>query len=146
MSKTFNALLIFFSFCLAAQNNPPNFDGIINSDEWHAAEKFEINYEIDPGNNVPSPHLTEVFISYTETDLYVGFIAFADMENLRSSVRNRDEGFQDDNVFIAIDTYGDGRYMVGLGSNPEGNQLDVKLLSNGNDDITYDVNFESKAS
>ncbi|MDG1762753.1 MAG: hypothetical protein P8H38_05830 [Flavobacteriaceae bacterium] len=96
MSKTFNVLLIFFSFCLAAQNNPPNFDGIINSDEWHAAEKFEINYEIDPGNNVPSPHLTEVFISYTETDLYVGFIAFADMENLRSSVRNRDEGFQDE--------------------------------------------------
>ena len=45
-----------------------------------------------------SPHLTKAFITYTETDLYVGFIAYADMENLRSSIRNRDEGFRDDNV------------------------------------------------
>ena len=90
--------------------------------------------------------MTKAFITYTETDLYVGFIAYADMENLRSSIRNRDEGFRDDNVFIGIDTYGDGRYMVGLGANPEGNQLDVKLLSTGNDDISYNVNFESKAS
>ena len=95
---------------------------------------------------MPSPHLTEVFITYSETDLYVGFIAYADMANLRSSVRNRDEGYRDDNVLIGIDTYGDGRYMVSLGANPEGNQLDLKLLSTGQDDVSYDVNFDSKAS
>ena len=66
------------------------------------------------------------------------------MNNLRSSIRNRDEGFQDDNVQIGIDTYGDGRYMILLGSNPEGNQIDGKLLPDNEDD--YDVNFESKAS
>jgi len=141
----------FFSFILIAmglyaQNNPPHFHGIVHTEEWQNSISFDINYEINPGNNIPSPYLTKAFISYTPTDLYVGFIAYADMENLRSSVRNRDEGFQDDNVFIGIDTYGDGRYMVGLGANPEGNQLDVKLLSTGNDDVTYDVNFESKAS
>ena len=95
---------------------------------------------------MPSPHLTEVFITYSETDLYIGFIAYADMANLRSSVRNRDEGYRDDNVLIGIDTYGDGRYMVSLGANPEGNQLDLKLLSTGQDDVSYDVNFDSKAS
>ena len=58
------------------------------------------------------------------------------MEKLRSSVRNRDEGFQDDNVFIGIDTYSDGRYLIGIGANHEGNQLDVKLLSSGNDDVS----------
>ncbi len=85
---------------------------------------------------MPSPHLTEVFITYSETDLYVGFIAYADMANLCSSVRNRDEGYRDDNVLIGIDTYGDGRYMVSLGANPEGNQLDLKLLSTGQDDVS----------
>jgi hypothetical protein len=45
------------------------------------SEIYEINYEIDPGNNVPSPYLTKVFITYSETDLFVGFIAFADMVN-----------------------------------------------------------------
>ena len=138
--------LLFLPFSTIAQNPAPTFDGIVSEEEWKDSKSFDINYEINPGNNVPSPHLTKAFITYTETDLYVGFIAYADMETLRSSIRNRDEGFRDDNVFIGIDTYGDGRYMVGLGANPEGNQLDVKLLSTGNDDISYDVNFESKAS
>ena len=146
MQSPFFLKLFLFPLFILAQQTLPEFDGQITPKEWSGAETFEINYEIDPGNNVASPHLTKVFITYSETDLYVGFIAYADMENLRSSIRNRDEGFQDDNVFIGIDTYGDGRYMVALGANPEGNQLDTKLLSTGQDDISYDVNFESKAS
>ena len=141
----FNYLLLL-SLNLFSQQELPVFDGIVNQAEWENANFFEINYEISPGNNIPAPYPTEVFITYSETELYVGFIAYADMEKLRSSVRNRDEGFQDDNVFIGIDTYGDGRYMIGIGANPEGNQLDVKLLSSGNDDVSYDLNFESKAS
>ena len=139
-------LFTFLSFLLPAQQILPTFDGIVSPQEWKEAEKFSIKYEIDPGNNIPSPHLTDVFITYSKTDLYVGFIAYADMENLRSSIRNRDEGYQDDNVLIGIDTYGDGRFMVSAGANPEGNQLDLKLLSTGNDDVSYNINFESKAS
>jgi hypothetical protein len=146
MYKPLLSLLLLFPLFIQAQKVLPEFDGVVSPEEWEEAETFKINYEIDPGNNVPSPHLTEVFITYSETDLYVGFIAYADMANLRSSVRNRDEGYRDDNVLIGIDTYGDGRYMVSLGANPEGNQLDLKLLSTGQDDVSYDVNFDSKAS
>jgi hypothetical protein len=146
MYKPLLSLLLLFSLFIQAQKVLPEFDGVVSPEEWDGAETFKIDYEIDPGNNVPSPHLTEVFITYSETDLYVGFIAYADMANLRSSVRNRDEGYRDDNVLIGIDTYGDGRYMVSLGANPEGNQLDLKLLSTGQDDVSYDVNFDSKAS
>ena len=67
------------------------------------------------------------------------------MNNFRSSIRNRDEGFRDDNVLFGFDAYGDGRYMIALGTTPEGNQIDVKVLPNGDDD-NYDVNFESKAT
>ena len=146
MYKPLLFLLLLFPLFIQAQKVLPEFDGVVSPEEWDGAETFKIDYEIDPGNNVPSPHLTEVFITYSETDLYVGFIAYADMTNLRSSVRNRDEGYRDDNVLIGIDTYGDGRYMVSLGANPEGNQLDLKLLSTGQDDVSYDVNFDSKAS
>ena len=146
MYKPLLSLLLLFPLFIQAQKVLPEFDGIVSPEEWEGAETFKINYEIDPGNNVPSPHLTEVYITYSETDLYVGFIAYADMANLRSSVRNRDEGYREDNVLIGIDTYGDGRYMVSLGANPEGNQLDLKLLSTGQDDVSYDVNFDSKAS
>ena len=100
MYKPFLSLLLLFSLFIQAQKVLPEFDGIVSPEEWEGAETFKINYEIDPGNNVPSPHLTEVFITYSETDFYVGFIAYADMVNLRSSVRNRDEGYRDDKFFF----------------------------------------------
>ena len=46
---------------------------------------------------------------------------------------------------IGIDTYGDGRYIVGLGANVESNQLDLKFLLSGNEDTSYNVSYESKA-
>lgn len=146
MTKYLPLILLFIFSPKEAQHTLPVFDGVVSEEEWKEAESFTINYEISPGNNTPSPHLTKAFITYSETDLYVGFIAFADMKNLRSSIRNRDEGYQDDNVLIGIDTYRDGRFMVTLGSNPEGNQLDLKFSSTGQYDISYNLNFESKAS
>jgi len=136
--------VLLFSATLFSQQQIPIFDGVVSPNEWKDAQQFSIDYEINPGDNSPAPHKTEVYVLYSATDMYVGFIAHADMSNLRSSIRNRDEGFQDDNVQIGIDTYGDGRYMILLGANPEGNQIDLKLLPDNEDD--YDVNFESKAS
>lgn len=81
MYKPLLSLLLLFPLFIQAQKVLPEFDGIVSPEEWEGAETFKINYEIDPGNNVPSPHLTEVFITYSETDLYVGFIAYADMAN-----------------------------------------------------------------
>ncbi len=147
-STFFLPILVFLYFFSqttpTTQLTPPTFDGIVNEEEWKDAQKFLIPYEINPGDNSPAPYKTEAFIRYTSTDLYVGFIAHADMNNLRSSIRKRDEGFRDDNVQIGIDTYGDGRYMILMGTNPEGNQIDGKLLPNDEDE--YDLNFESKAS
>ena len=124
----------------------PEFDGLVGEQEWANSQKFLINYEIDPGNNTPSENLTEVFVGYSETHLYVGFIAYTDMKTLRSSIRNRDEAWNDDLVMFGIDTYGDGRYLVNFGANAEGNQVDMKFTADGNDDESYDINFESKAS
>ena len=144
--KAFLPILITLTTSiLFAQNNLPRFDGIVQKEEWQNAQEFIIGYEIEPGDNSPAPQKTTVYITYSPTDLYVGFIAEANMQQLRSSIRNRDEGWQDDNVMIGFDAYGDGRYMIALGANPEGNQIDLKVLPNGDDD-NYDVNFYSKAS
>ena len=134
MKALFPILLTFTATFLFAQNNIPVFDRVVSPEEWENAQDFTIDYEINPGDNSPAPHKTSVYILYSSTDLYVGFVAQADMSNLRSSIRNRDEGFQYDNVQIGIDTYGDGRYMILLGANPEGNQIDGKLLPDDEDD------------
>lgn len=139
-----STLLCLFSYSYS-QTTPPEFDGIVKEEEWKDAQVFVIDHEINPGDNIPAPQNTTVYISYSPTDLYVGFVAEANMSQLRSSIRNRNEGWQDDNVMIGLDTYEDERYMIALGANPEGNQFDLKILPNGDDD-NYDVNFYSKAS
>ena len=135
--------LLLFAFGAFAQT--PNFDGIVDEDEWRNAQRFSISYEIEPADNGPAQHATEVFVTHTETDIYMGFIAFCDMKNLRSSLRSRDNIGNDDNVAVGFDPYGDGRYMIVLGANPEGSQFDFKILPNGNQG-DYDLRYETKAS
>lgn len=137
--------LILLLFGVYAISQTPSFDGVVTPKEWQNAQQFSLDYEIEPSDNGPAPYKTEVFVTHSPTDIYVGFIAHADMSKLRSSVRNRDEIGGDDNVAIGFDTYGDGRAMIVLGANPEGNQFDLKILPNGNEDA-YDLNFETKAS
>jgi hypothetical protein len=130
----------------AQKTDKITFDGVVDSEEWSESQRFEIAFEFNPGDNVPSPYRTEAYVTYDEEYLLVGFVASADMKNLRSSIRNRDEAWVDDFVFFGVDTYSDGRYMINFGSNPEGSQLDMKINSNGNDDESYDVNYFTKTS
>ena len=130
----------------AQKTDKITFDGVVDTEEWSESQRFEIAFEFNPGDNVPSPYRTEAYVTYDEEYLLVGFVASADMKNLRSSIRNRDEAWVDDFVFFGVDTYSDGRYMINFGSNPEGSQLDMKINSNGNDDESYDVNYFTKTS
>ncbi|MBT5787787.1 MAG: hypothetical protein HOI14_01820, partial [Flavobacteriaceae bacterium] len=136
-------ILLFFAVGAAAQM--PNFNGIVDEDEWHNAQRFSINYEIEPADNESAQYATEVFVTHAETDIYMGFIAFYEMKNLRTSLRSRDNIGNDDNVAVGFDPYGDGRYMIVLGANPEGSQFDFKILPNGNQD-DYDLNYQTRAS
>lgn len=134
--------LLFFVICMSLHAQPPLIDGVVDSLEWADASRFSIGYEIEPADNATAPYDTDVFITATPTDILVGFIAQADMNNLRSSVRSRDEINDDEHVAIGFDTYGDGRSMIVLGSNPEGSQFDVKILPDGNED-DYNIAFET---
>lgn len=139
----FKILLPLCSFFVIAQQ--PVFDGIVSAEEWQDAQQFSIPYEIEPSDNGPAHYKTEVFVHQVGNDLFVGFIAFANMNELRSSIRSRDQIGGDDNVAIGIDTYGDGRNMIVLGSNPDGSQFDLKIIPNGNND-EYNLFYETKAS
>lgn len=132
--------LLFLLICINLYSQSPLIDGVVDSLEWAGASRFSIGYEIEPADNAAAPYNTDVFITTTPTDILVGFIAQADMSNLRSSVRSRDQINDDENVAIGIDTYGDGRAMIVLGSNPEGSQFDIKILPDGSSD-DYNMAF-----
>lgn len=114
MLPKFSLIFICASFMIFAQQDPIVFDGQLGEDEWNQAQRFSIDYEIQPGNNSPAPHKTDVFVLYSATHLYVGFDAKANMASLRSAIRNRDEAFQDDIVMFGVDTFGDGRYGMDI--------------------------------
>lgn len=63
--------LLLFVVGVFAQT--PNFDGIITENEWRDAQRFSISYEIEPADNGPAQHATEVFVTHTETDIYMDF-------------------------------------------------------------------------
>ena len=139
----FRILISLYSFIGIAQQ--PVFDGIVSAEEWQYAQQFSIPYEIEPSDNGPAHYKTKVFVYQFGNDLFVGFIAYANMNELRSSIRGRDQIDGDDNVAIGIDTYGDGRNMIVLGSNPDESQFDLKIRPNGDND-EYNLFYETKAS
>ena len=119
-------------------------DGIIKSEEWKGATQVELNFEINPGNNTPAQKKTVAYITYTDTDLYIGIHAFDAPENIRANVRSRDDFnmyMQDDIVNVSFDTYADGRNNYILVANPFGSQFDVRAINALTDDQRYDGSF-----
>jgi len=124
-------------------------DGILSPNEWDQAVAVPFLYEIIPNNNTPAKKETIAYITYDNLHLYVGVKAFDDPENIRASIRPRDDikMLGDDTIFISLDPFIDGRNNLLLGVNPVGSQLDARAVNATNDNDRYDgsfnVNFES---
>ena len=118
-------------------------DGIISEKEWKNAISVDLDYEVNPGNNIIPKEKTKTYILYSDTHLYIGFHAFSKPENIRASVRSRDDlgMISDDFVVIAFDTYGDSRNNYLLLSNAFGSQLDARAINALTDEDRYDINF-----
>jgi len=108
-------------------------DGVLEEKEWEGALFFNLNYEIDPGDNIAPPVKTEVYLLYNEKNLYVGFKAYDPKINeIRARVTDRDNITIDDHVGIVLDTFNDSRLTHEFWVNPLGIQMDnISTLSQG---------------
>ena len=80
-------------------------DGIISEDERKKSLKTTVDYEWEPGYNTPARLETELYMSYNESSLYVGVIAYGDPENIRGQVRPRDQmegDLNEDTIFSRL--------------------------------------------
>ena len=151
-----NTLLILFLFLFATitysqesfspiKDNNTQFiiDGIISDDEWNNAIEVDLDYEVNPGNNISPKEKTKVFIVYSDTHLYIGFKAYANPKEVRASIRSRDDlgMISDDFIVVAFDTYGDSRNNYLLLANAFGSQLDARAVNAITDEDRYDINF-----
>ena len=131
--------LIIFSIPITAQeihtpkkisDNKIKIDGIISPSEWDGATEIILDNEIQPGYNIEPVVNTSGYILYSESHIFIRFKAET-KEAVRASIRKRDDPgvFNDDVIGFDIDTYGDGRNNLFIGSNAYGSQVDVRAVS-----------------
>lgn len=125
------------------KTNKIQIDGVLDPSEWQQAVEIPFPYEITPNNNTPAKKETIGYITYDDLFLYVAVKAFDDPQNVRASIRPRDDFkmLGDDTIFIALDPFTDARNNLLLGVNPVGSQLDARAVNATTDDDRYDISF-----
>ena len=119
-------------------------DGDLSEPAWREAAIADGFAENQPGNQIKPPVDQKVLICYDEHNLYLGFVAYDDPKTIRYSLRDRDDIFSDDYFGILFDTYGDASWGYELFVNPLGIQGDLRMLGNGNEDMSLDLVWESR--
>ena len=155
MNKHFLILVSFFYFF----NSTAQEEFILNkSDERFISldgelSEYEINnsiivpieFEQEPGDNVPSKLKTDVYVSYTNNSIYVGVKAYGNPENIRGQVKPRDQVDyeNEDIIFLRFDPFGDSRINYILGSNAFASQLDLRVKNATSEAESFDPNFNT---
>ena len=74
-------------------------DGLLDESAWIDATRITLPYEWFPGDNIPSPVETEVFVTFDQENLYLAFRAHdPDPTSIRANFADRDTPFQDDSA------------------------------------------------
>lgn len=130
---------------------PTKIDEIIAIDgkletNWFASAAFENFTEYEPSESKKPQVNTRGYITFDSQNLYVAFICQdPNMQNLRASLSDRDKIFDDDWVSISIDPDKDSQKAYQFFVNARGIQGDRLWQSNGNEDDSFDLVWESNA-
>ena len=102
-------------------DQPLKITGKVDNPLWLKADPVELNYEVTPGENIRAAQRTLVRVLFDQNYLYFGFQCFdTNPEQIRANISDRDKIFQEDWVFVGIDTYGDYQRSYELVVNPYG--------------------------
>ena len=103
----------------------PVLNGRLDEPVWSEALRLELEYETDPGENIPAPVKTEVMVFYNKDNLYFGLNCYdPDPSAIRARYSDRDAIHNDDIININLDTFNDNRRSYYFGCNPLGLQRD----------------------
>lgn len=110
-------------------------DGILNEKVWQEALMMELNYEVEPGENIKPSVKTEVLLAYDDSRLYIAFRAYdPNPSEIRARFTDRDNIQEDDYVGVVLDTFNDSRLTYNFYCNPYGVQaekiIDISGIEN----------------
>ena len=119
-------------------------DGNLGLEEWKDATRISGFSETFPGDQTEPPIQSEAYVTYDDEHFYVAFRIKDDPDQIRYSLRDRDQIWQDDYAGVLLDTYGDGGWAYFIAANPLGIQGDTRISGSGGEDVSYDLIYKSK--
>jgi hypothetical protein len=121
-------------------------DGLLDEKVWDQALVLELEYEVEPGENIPPPVKTQVLLAYSPTHLYIGFRAGdPNPGQIRARYTDRDNIDNDDYVGIVLDTFNDSRRAYRFYCNPYGIQADHIITAISSKTVEWDGIWDSSA-
>ena len=130
---------------LAKAPAPPVIDGVLDDPAWTAGLKFEGFKTFKPDYGKEASQRTEAWISYDAENFYFAFRCYdSEPSKIKAAVSKRDNIFQDDVVFIVLDTFDDAQSGYSFILNPLGIQGDGMVDVNGNLTTSFDAVWYSQ--
>jgi hypothetical protein len=124
---------------------PPVIDGVLDDPAWAAGLKFDGFKTFKPDYFKDASQRTEAFIAYDAENFYFAFRCYDnEPSRVKAAVSKRDNIFQDDVVFIIIDTFNDNQSGFSFIVNPLGIQGDGMVNVQGNLEPSFDAVWYSQ--
>ena len=108
-------------------------DGELTESDWQKATPIRQFIQFEPDVGTPLTEATEVRILYDDRHIYFGFVCSEpDRSKIIANKMRRDTMLWDnDNVFVLLDTYNDRRSGFFFRVNPLGAREDVAIMDSG---------------
>lgn len=134
------------SYAVEPVSVPPRIDGVMDDAAWESAARVELPWEWFPQVNDPAVVRTEMYVTFDETRLYVGFRAYDPAPaSIRAHYADRDTAFLDDTVGLMIDTFNDQRRAFQFRVNPLGVQMEATNSDvDQSEDWSWDIIWDSE--
>ena len=130
---------------LVKASTPPVIDGILDDPAWAAGQKYDGFKTFKPDYGKEASQKTEAFIAYDSENFYFAFRCYdSEPAKIKAAMSKRDNIFQDDVVFIVLDTFDDAQSGYSFILNPLGIQGDGMVDVNGNLSTSFDAVWYSK--
>lgn len=124
---------------------PPVIDGVLDDAAWSTALRFDGFKTFKPDYGKDGSQKTEAYIAHDAENFYFAFRCYdSEPSKVKAAVSKRDNIFQDDIVFINLDTFNDNQSAFVFMLNPLGIQGDGTLTVNGNVEVSFDAVWYSK--
>jgi hypothetical protein len=130
---------------LAKAPAPPVIDGVLDDPAWDSGLRYDGFKTFKPDYGKEASQKTEAWISYDAENFYFAFRCYdSDPSKVKAAMSKRDNIFQDDVVFIVLDTFDDAQSGFSFILNPLGIQGDGMVDVNGNLSTSFDAVWYSK--